>query len=284
MVALPTSRADLDIAAQTRLDHAMERLRSFHDGDAALLEVVGLGPDAIPALRDLLFTREPSGLFQSRCRAVEALALLKGFSVLADFLRLRRDPSDPVERLGEDAVKSAAGRALARLREPWVYELLLALANERPLLGILAGVGSFLHDDSIPIFVAALGEDDLRLTAHGILLSFGKTAWSALIAAALDRGEDQRAESESHLRKRRSALVLLLDGGISRRSWSKLRDLMDDRDLQVALLTCELCVEIGSAQDRTKLCRRLNDLRTSADWSARERIDKLSKAAECDQR
>lgn len=281
MVALLSSRTDLDIATQARIDHALERLRSFHDGDAALLEVVGLGPSAIPGLRNLLFTREPSGLFQARCRAVEALALLKGFSVLADFLRLRRDPPDPVERLGEDAVKSAAGRALARLREPWVYELLLELARQRPLLGILAGVGSFLHDDSIPIFVDALGEDDLRLTAHGVLRSFGKPACPALIAAALDRDKSQHAESESHLRKRRSALVLLLDSKISRRSWPKLRELMDDHDLQVALLACELCLEIGSAQDRTKLCHRLNGLRRKADWSARDRIDKLLKAAEC---
>jgi len=281
MVALPTASASLDVSAQARIDRAIERLRSFHDGDAALLEVVGLGPDTIPALRNLLFTREPSGLFQSRCRAVEALALLKGFSVLADFLRLRRDPPDPVERLGEDAVKSAAGRALARLREPWVYELLLALAKQRPLLGILAGVGSFLHDESIPIFVDALGEDDLRLTAHGILRAFGKAAWPVLIATALNRGKDRQAQSETHLRKRRSALVLLLEDGFPKRSWSKLRDLMGDQDLQVALLACELCVEIGGERDRPQLCQRLTDLRASADWSARERIDKLSRAAKC---
>ncbi|MBN8985100.1 MAG: hypothetical protein J0H32_11685 [Rhizobiales bacterium] len=260
----------------------MERFRSLNDGDAALVEVVGLGSDAIPSLRRLLFARETSGLFQSRCRAVEAIASLKAFPVLADFLRSHRDSDDPVERLGDDAVKSAAWRALARLHEPWIYDLLLEHARHRPLLGILAGLGAFLRTESIPIFVEALGEDHLRLTAHGVLRAFGGAAWPALIAAALDPGQDQLGESESHLRKRRSALILLLESKLSRKSWPSLRTLINDHDLQVALLACELCLEIGGARDRAQLCDRLVNLRRDADWSARARLDDLSRRANCD--
>lgn len=270
-----------NIEDQGRIREVMARFRSLNEGDAAFTEVVGLGSDAVPALRGLLFSPEPSGLFQSRCRAVEALASLKAFSVLADFLRSRCNSDDAVERLGDDAVKSAAGRALARLREPWVYELLLELAQRRPLLGILAGLGSFRRHESIPIFVEALGEDHLRLTAHGILRSFGRAAWPTLIAAALNLEDDQHAESESHLRKRRSALVLLLEGKLPRKSWPSLRALMDDRDPQIALLACELCIEIGGARDRARLCGRLMELRGDADWSARSRIDDLSRRANC---
>lgn len=283
MAALSVSRDGTDIVGRGRIHQAMERFRSLKDGDAALVDVVGLGADVIPSLRTLLFARETSGLFQSRCRAVEALAALKAFPVLADFLRSHRDSDDPVERFGDDAVKSAAGRALARLHQPWIYDLLLQLAQRRPLLGILAGLGSFLRTESIPIFVEALGEDHLRLTAHEILRTFGRTAWPALIAAALDAGEDPLGESETHLRKRRSALILLLESELSGKSWPSLRTLLHDHDLQIALLACELCIEIGDTRDRAELRERLNGLRRDADWSVRVRLDELTTRANCDQ-
>ena len=106
---------------QFRIEHAVGRLRSLHDGDAGFFEVVALGPDVVPALRRLLFEPEPSGLYQVRGRAGEALAALGAFDVLADFLRSRQPIADPVERLGEEVVIGAAARAIARLREEWVY-------------------------------------------------------------------------------------------------------------------------------------------------------------------
>jgi hypothetical protein len=48
----------------------------------AVAELVALGTSAIPPLREPLFEREPSGLFQVRCRAVEALAALDAYDVL----------------------------------------------------------------------------------------------------------------------------------------------------------------------------------------------------------
>jgi hypothetical protein len=44
------------------------------------------GNAAIPTLRGLLFQREPSGLFQTRCRAIEALAALDAHSVVIEHL------------------------------------------------------------------------------------------------------------------------------------------------------------------------------------------------------
>ncbi len=52
------------------------------------------------------------------CARRRLLLPLKAFEVLADFLRLgRRQITDPVERLGEETVMSAAGRLVARLRK-----------------------------------------------------------------------------------------------------------------------------------------------------------------------
>jgi hypothetical protein len=212
---------------------------------------------------------------QSRCRAAEALAALGAFHVLADFLSSPHEAKDPVERLGEEIVISTAARTIARLREQWVYLLLTGLAAWRPLSGILTGLGSFRRKESIPVFVGALGEDDVRLTAEAVLRGFGKAARPSLTAAALDRGGTDQSESESHLRRRRSALDLLFQIGVSRKEWPRLRPLLDDNDAQVALLTCQICFDVGNQRDRTQLSRRLTELRTKSDWLARQQIDDL---------
>jgi hypothetical protein len=260
---------------QARIEHAVGRLKSLHDGDTGLLEVIKLGPDVVPALRRLLFAPEPSGLHQARHRATEALAALGAFDVLADFLVSRQPIVDPVERLGEEVVIGAAARAISRLREEWVFLLLAVLAAHRCIPGVLAGLGSFHRKDSIEIFVSALGEDELRLTAEAILRGFGRAVRPTLIGAALDRGDARSSESESHLRKRRSALGLLLEIGISPKKWPVLRPLLGDSDRQIALLACRICFELGSAQDLARSARRLVDLRSGADWLERERIDDL---------
>ena len=81
---------------QTDVSRAIARLTSLHNGDRALSEVVRFGIEAVPELRALLFKREPSGLYVARRRAVEALAALKSFDTLGEFLRLDREIEDPV--------------------------------------------------------------------------------------------------------------------------------------------------------------------------------------------
>ena len=156
---------------RAHVEHAVGRLKSLHQGDAGFLEVVDLGPEAVPALRRLLFEREPSGLHQARARAAEALAALGGFDVLGDFLTSRQPVADPVESLGEDVVIGAAARGIAYLREEWVYRLLRDLAAGHCVAGVLAGLGSFHREDSIEIFVRALGEDEAgnKVLANGVL-------------------------------------------------------------------------------------------------------------------
>lgn len=266
-IDLPRERAE-------RLDRAINRLTSLHEGDSGLIEVVAVGAAATPALTKILRAREPSGLFQVRCRAVEALAALEAFSALGDFLRSRPEIVDPVERLGEDVVVSAAARAIARLREQWVYELLADLARRRPLQGVLCGLGSFFRVESVPIFIDALLEDDLRLTAEAVLIGFGSKARAALVAAATDPGQDANGESESHLRKRRSALAVLAEVGLSGRDRRRIEALVDDRDCEIALLACEIA--IAHSADRRRIASRLEDLRAAASWIQRERIDELT--------
>ena len=124
-------RSHSDWPDSDRVERAIEKLKSLHDGDRGFIETVECGGRAIPALRELLFEREPSGLFQARCLAAKALTGLKAYDVLIEFLESPRDVTDPVERVGEDAVINSAARAAAALREPRVFDLLMRLPRPK---------------------------------------------------------------------------------------------------------------------------------------------------------
>jgi hypothetical protein len=196
------------VTADDNVKLAVERLTSLSEGDDAILEVVAFGDRAIPALRALLAKREPSGLFQARCRIVDALAAIGAYEELIDFLSTHNEASDPVERLGDDAVINAAARALASLREDRVFSLLMALAADRIRPGVVTALGAFERAEASSYLVAALAEDESRLAAETALRRLGGSARPVLLAAATRHPFD-RNESESRRRQRRSALALL---------------------------------------------------------------------------
>jgi len=80
------------------VENAIAALKSFQHGDRGVLDVIACGARAIPALRAMLFEHERSGLFQARCRVVQALAALGAYDVLIEFLEANRTIADPVER------------------------------------------------------------------------------------------------------------------------------------------------------------------------------------------
>ena len=256
---------------------AIERLKSLHDGDEAFSDVLGFGAEAVPVLRTFLLQREPSGLYHARRRAAEALAALRSFDTLCEFLRLDREIDDPVERLGEEVVISAAARLIAQLREEWVFQLLLTLAKRRRVSGVLAGLGAFKRPESIPCLIRALAEDELRPTAEAVLRSFGRAAGPELVRAATHSVDPIRHESETDRRARRSALKLLLEIGAPRDEWPLLRPLMQDDDLQIAMLACTACARVGTAFDRTDAALRLAVLRPHGDWLQRQQIDEVAR-------
>ncbi len=190
------------------LEQAIRRIRSLHEGDLGVVDVVAFGPAAVPRLRALLFEREPSGLFATRCRVVEALAALGARDVLVDFLATHRDAADPVERLGDDALVNATARALARFRDEAVFRLLLELAERRLQPGVVAALASFERKETIPYLIAALAEDECRRLAEAGLERLGPAAHDALAAmASAVVPPDQ--DSPSRMRQRHSALGLL---------------------------------------------------------------------------
>lgn len=254
--------------------HVVDKLRSTHDGDNALLEVVAYGSRAVPALRALLFSREPSGLYQARVRAVEALAKLDAHDSLIDFLGSRRDVIDPVERLGEDAVINAAARAVAYRNDPGLFELLLELAQRSCLTGVIFSLSTFRNTRAIPALVAALSEDVSRVTAEVALKRIGMAARPALLETATRTGLANTQESESRLRQRGSALGILAEMGVSTKMWQALRPLMDDADARIAMTACELGLSTGSTSDQRYAVHRLMRLSANIDWMLRDEIER----------
>ncbi|HTV31963.1 MAG TPA: hypothetical protein VME69_02515 [Methylocella sp.] len=254
------------------LAQAIEKLKSLHYGDQGLLETVTHGWRAVPPLRALLYKREPSGIFQPRCRVVQALVILKAYDVLAEFLATPREAADPVERIGDEVVINRAARALGGLHELHAFELLMWLAETNPLPGVMAALGGSGRVEAIPYLVAALAEDESRLAAETSLRNFGLLAHQALAVAAC-RSSDEAPESESRLRQRRSALGLLSETGVRPELWPVLRKLMQDRDTKISVLACKICLKSASEPERRGSVLRLRSLLRAADFLLKEEIE-----------
>jgi hypothetical protein len=88
-----SSRADCSVmtaAEPQKVERAIAKLKSLQDGDTGVIDAIACGRQAVPALRRILFERERSGLYQTRRRAVEALAGLAASDVLIEFLETDR--------------------------------------------------------------------------------------------------------------------------------------------------------------------------------------------------
>lgn len=255
-----------DWPVSDRVERAIKKLKSLHEGDRGFIETLACGRRAIPALRALFFEREPSGLFQARCLAAKALAGLKAYDVLIEFLEAPRDAADPVERVGEDAVINAAARAVATLREPRIFDLLIRLAEARPLAGVIAALGAFSRIEAIPYLIEALAEDESRPEAEAALRNLGSSAHEALAVAACQPLPMPERESHSRLRQRRSALDLLIETGVQARTWPVLRNLMQDQDAKIAVLACKISLMCAPELEKREAIFRLIDLLPSADF------------------
>lgn len=259
------------------VEQTIARLRSTRN-ELAVLDVIACGEQAIPALRTVLFERDRSGLYQTRCRAVEALAALGAENALLEFLEAEHTIIDPIERLGEDAVINASALALAHVREARLVEVLLRLAQRPALTGVIGALAAVGGADAIPALIGALEEDASRLTAESALLRLGAPARAALLGAVDKKNPSAELESESSARRRRSALRLLAELGELPKAWGDLRHLVDDKDAKVAALACEVGLAAGPPAERPRVVRRLIALLGAEDWMLREEIEQCLSA------
>jgi HEAT repeat protein len=253
----------------TAVAEAITRLSALREGDRAVLDLIALGRVAIPELRDFLFRREPSGLFEPRCNAVSALASLRAEDVLLDFLE--HAPAvhiaDPIERTGEDAVINAAARALRHRRDDACFAALMDIAKQGPMAGVIEALGDMGRDLAIPRLIEGLSSDFTRGVAGAALSKFSSKSRLMLIAVALNPRPAEESETTTSRRMRWSALGVLADIGLTPEEWSLLKLLMDARDVRVAALTCRLALFTRQPLlDQEEAFGRLIRLLRSADW------------------
>jgi len=255
------------------IERAIGKLKSFSEAGDGIVEAVACGSAAIPALRALLFERDPSGFFQVRHRVVDVLAALKAHDILIAFLSADRVARDPVERLGDDAVINHAAWAVARTRDERAFAVLLRLAQRPCLSGVIGALGTFGRIEALPALVAALEEDGSRNIAQYMLRRMGQDALPALLVSANCRLPSPHRESVSSLRRRRTSLTLLAHIGLSPDSWPQIRGLMLDNDAAIVVRTCKLCL-LYAPGERLNAIGHLTTLLPSADWMLRTEIER----------
>ncbi len=258
------------------LERAVDRLISLSEGDRGVLDVLACGREAVPRLRALLFQREPSGLFQPRCRVVEALELLGAYDVLTEFLMADRNIPDPVERAGEDAVLNATARALHGVADEAVIQRLLFLAETRRLAGPIEVLGALRRIEALPCLIAALADDVARPAAEDAIRRFGHDAAAALIGGATGRTLQDGSETESSRRRRRAALALLTEiGDPVQTSGQQRSEWIKDDDPQISVEGCRIALRSGGPAERQAAVRRMVDMLPTVPWHVRRDIEEL---------
>jgi len=258
---------------ERRIEAAIAKLRALRQGEAAVRDLVACGPAAIGPLREFLFERDVSGMFQPRCQAVEALAALGAKDVLLEFLANPRILSDPVEQAGDDAVMNAVARALMRWPDERVFAVLMKRARRKLLAGVVEALGEYRREEALPVLTAALGDDFCRPAAEKGFRKLGAAALPALRQLADTRTPSPDNESESSRRRRRSALGLLAELTPDEELLPLMQPFMADDDAGVALFACSICLPRVSPAERGEVAVRLIALLDTGDWLLQAEVE-----------
>jgi len=271
-------------AAEAEIQQLVDGLNSLLEGRLSAELLVGCGAQAIPPLRRFLLHGRPSGLYQPRRWAVQALAQLGARQVLIEYLLAERTIADPIPRQGEGAVENEAARALSRWQDEETLQTLLKVAQSRALPGVIEALAAFRRPEVVPHLVAALEDDFSRPTAEEALRQRPEEARPALLQAAFARRTVAGAETPSGLRARRSALRLLAEIGVPSGDWPRLRRLLDESDPEIAVLACRLALQTAGGGERELAVRRLLHELDRLDWflqdEARECLEQHFDAAQ----
>jgi len=235
--------------------------------------LIACGQRAIGPLKEFLLHGRPSGIYQPRQRAVEILGRLGAKEVLMEYLRLPKDIPDPVARFGEEAVESTAAGELAMWQTDDVFQLLLSVARERTLAGVIEALGEFRRTEAVSYFDKALEDDFCRSAAEEAFRKLGAAARPALIRSSKTPFPSPGEETPSSLRRRRSVVGLLAEIGVTHHDWCALRPLLDEEDPDLVVAVARLALTAGDNKDRMSAARRLLEVLPSADWYLQEEIE-----------
>jgi HEAT repeat protein len=264
-----TAPRDTEEMAISRL---IEKLNSLLEGEQASAALVACGQPAVEPLRRFLMEGRPSGIYQPRRWAVEALAGLEAKDILLDYLRSDRSIPDAVARMGEEAVQNAAATALKQWPSDEVRGVLTGIIQHRHLAGAVATLGDLGHSEAIPFIIAALEDDVCRATAETALRKLGQAAVPELMISALNPWPSREEESPPSLRRRSSAAELLCEIGVSEEQWIQLRPLIDETEPGILIAAARMAWRNGARANVKAIAVRLIAATANADWYFRDEI------------
>jgi hypothetical protein len=268
-------------AADDEIQRLMKDLGCVRDGEAAACKLVSYGARAVGPLKEFLFQGRPSGIYEPRRRVVAALASLGAKDVLIEYLRWQKQIPDAIARFGEEAVENAAARALAEWRTEEVFQALVDVSRKRLLPGVIEALGVFRRLEAVPYLDRALEDDMSRLAAEEAFRNLGKTARPSLVLSAMTSMPRGDAESPSSLRRRRSAVGLLGEIGVSSQDKPVLRTLLRDADPEIVAGAARLLAPHATGEDRSLIAERLIEVLPSADWFLYEDIENCLVMSAC---
>jgi len=255
------------------INRYMKELDSLKQGEGAVEKLIACGHPAIEPLRRFLLAGEPRVLYHTRRWAVEALAGLGAKDILIEYLKQERDIPDPAVRLGEEAVKSAAAQKLIEWPSEEVIQVLIGIAQEGCLPGVLEALGELKEPKAIPFLVKALEDDVCRPAAEDALRKIGRPAASVLIQATIASYPNRESEEPSSLLRRRCAVSLLEELGVSKNKWGLLRPLLYEVDDKILTAVFKIAVSVAGVKDKETAFRRLIEILQNADWYVKGEIE-----------
>lgn len=261
-------RGDLDPEA-VRL---VESLNDLMSGEAVVTALVQLGSRAITPLRTFLLEGRPSTVYHPRRWAVAALGGLGAVDVLFEYLNNPRKIDDPQLRFAEEPVQNAAIRALAAQADQGIVQFFLEFSKRKMLPSLAEVFGQLQCTAALPFLDRALEDDVCRPEAENAFRKVGAPARSHLVMSAITPRPSADAETPSSLRRRRSALSLLVDIGIGPENWEELKQLVMDEDPELFIHLCVLAADAG-IQEREDLARRLIGAFPVAPWDLHESVE-----------
>src|SRR5262245_59637013 len=203
-------------ATEACVRELMIQLDSLLGAEEAATTLVRYGSAAVESRRRFLLDGPPRVVTEPRCWAVRALAGLGQKEILIEYLQQDGAIADPAARLAEETVQRTAALALTAWHSDEVFALLLRAAVGHPTPGLIEALGRFDRRESIPICLAALGDDLCRPWAAAVLARTANQHRDVLLHSALAPVSDEEgAESPSDVRRRRAVTGLLRDVPLS---------------------------------------------------------------------
>ncbi|MDR5729415.1 MAG: hypothetical protein RB191_18535 [Terriglobia bacterium] len=248
------------------IQDAVSELESLAGGDRAVERILMFGRQAIPYLEHFLLDRPPRTISIPRCRAVRALGELGAYPVLFKYFERYEHPADSAVLFAEDAVRSAAAQELTHIRSEEVYRILLDAAKRRATSGLVRALGEFRCSESVPLLFELLEDDLCRADAMAELRKIPDAAQPYVIL--LLRGcTETPIYGSSASRRRRAALQLLSEFGISEREWPEIQPYLESDDLNCVIAAAQLGFSVVPKADEEGIVEALIKASARMNWA-----------------